>query len=71
MAEIHKGKISIVAQDGAQVIPDTGDDVTRPLAVPWWLRDEGALAPDVSVLYVVFEDTTGMILARADGEGPQ
>lgn len=54
----------------ARVIPATGDGaVTRPLTLPWWLRGStGNLKPGDEVAYAKFEDGTGIILSRMDGE---
>lgn len=75
---IQKGTISSVEgktdrngdKTTARVLPSTADGmVTRPLVIPWWLRGKmGNLAPDVEVAYAMFEDGTGIILARMDGE---
>ena len=76
---IQKGKISTVEgptdrhgyKTTARVIPCTADGVvTRPLTIPWWLRGKlGNLKPDTEVAYAMFEDGTGIILSRMDGEG--
>lgn len=75
---IQKGKISSL--DGgpdrngdkttARVLPSTaGSKVTLPLTIPWYLRGEmGSLSPGVEVAYAAFEDGTGVILSRMDGE---
>ena len=43
--------------------------VTRPLTIPWYLRGEmGNLTPGTEVAYAMFEDGTGIILSRMDGE---
>lgn len=75
---IQKGKISTVEgaadrngdKTTARVLPLTADGVvTRPLTIPWWLRGNmGNLKPDDVVVYAVFEDGTGIILSRMDGE---
>lgn len=75
---IQKGTISSIEgkadrngdKTTARVLPCTADGaVTRPLTIPWWLRGKmGNLAPDVQVAYAMFEDGTGIILARMDGE---
>lgn len=74
---IQKGTISSVEGDPdrnddktkARVLPCTADGmVTRPLTIPWWLRGKmGNLKPGDEVAYVMFEDGTGVILARMDG----
>lgn len=77
---IQKGKISSVEGEPdrngdkttARVLPCTADSlVTRPLTIPWYLRGEmGNLSPGVEVAYAMFEDGTGLILSRMDGEWP-
>lgn len=53
----------------ARVLPCTADGVvTRPLTIPWWLRGKmGDLKPGDEVVYAMFEDGTGILLARMDG----
>ena len=75
---IQKGKISSVEGQAdrngdkttARVLPSTADSmVTRPLTIPWYLRGEmGNLTPGTEVAYAMFEDGTGIILSRMDGE---
>jgi hypothetical protein len=76
---VQKGRISAVEpapvdaqgnETTARVIPATGDGiVTRPLIIPSRLRGlGGSLAPNVEVIFIVFEDCTGFIIDRADGE---
>lgn len=75
---IQKGRISTVEGDPdrngdktkARVIPCTADGiVTRPLTIPWWLRGKmGNLKPGIEVAYTMFEDGSGLILSRMDGE---
>lgn len=75
---IQKGKISTVEgaadrngdKTTARVLPCTADGmVTRPLTIPWWLRGKmGNLKPGDEVAYTMFEDGTGIILSRMDGE---
>ena len=75
---IQKGKISSVEgkadrngdKTTARVLPSTADSmVTRPLTIPWYLRGEmGNLNPGTEVAYAMFEDGTGIILSRMDGE---
>lgn len=54
----------------ARVLPCTADGVvTRPLTIPWWLRGKmGRLSPGDEVAYAMFEDGTGVLLSRMDGE---
>ena len=77
MAEIQKGKISTIETEPvdewnhpttARVFALTGGSVTRPLIIPWWLRGSmGNLKPGDEVVYIIFEDMTGWILGRFDG----
>lgn len=79
MAEIQKGKISKIEgpndKNGnptrARVLPSTADGaLTRPLTIPWWLRGPTAnLAVDTEVAYAVFDDLSGVLVSRMDGEG--
>lgn len=65
---VLKGKVSNVLNGGTAVAvtPFGGGVVTEPLAVPFFLI--GALPVNTPVAYVVFEDNTGVILSRMDGE---
>lgn len=65
---IKKGKVSGILNDGAfvTVTPYGGGVVSVPLAVPFHLVD--ALPVGTPVVYVAFEDNTGVILSRMDGE---
>lgn len=80
MAQIEKGKISTIEgpadRNGdntrARVLPSTrAAEPSRPLVIPWWLRGKmGALSPGMEVVFAVFEDLTGFIIGRTDGEWP-
>ena len=65
---VHKGKISAVLNDGKMVTvtPYAGNTVTTALTVPGFLV--GVLPVGTPVVYVVFDDNTGIVLARMDGE---
>lgn len=65
---ILKGKVSGILNGGAAVTvtPYGGGVVTVALTVPFFLI--GALEINTPVAYAVFEDNTGLILARMDGE---
>ena len=69
MTTIQKGKISNILDGGkvATVTPYFGGVVTPGLTVPFNLI--GALPIKTPVAYVLFEDGTGIILARMDGQG--
>lgn len=42
--------------------------ITLPLTIPWYLRGSmGMLTKGTEVVYVVFNDATGVILSRMDG----
>lgn len=64
---IGKGIISAI-YDGkhASVKPYTGEVVTEKLVIPFFLHD--GLEVGMAVVYAAFEDCTGVILARMDGE---
>lgn len=66
---IEKGKVSAVLDGGNKVtvIPAFSPDVvTHTLAVPFFLL--GCLDIDTEVVYCQFQDNTGIVLARMDGE---
>lgn len=63
---IGKGTISAIYGNEASIKPYTGDVVTERLVIPFYLR--GDLQVGVAVVYAAFEDCTGVILARMDGE---
>lgn len=65
---VHKGKVSTVLNGGkaVTVIPYTGGTITVPITVPYFLI--GALPVGTPVVYVVFDDNTGVVLSRMDGE---
>lgn len=74
---LQKGTISSIEGEAdrngnptqARVLPATADSlVTLPLTIQWWLRGEmGGLAVGDEVVYAMFEDGSGTILARMDG----
>lgn len=78
MAEIQKGKISTIEASPvdkrqhprtARVLSLTGGSVTMPLIIPWYLRGEmGNLKSGDLVVYALFEDMTGWIIGRFDGD---
>ena len=65
---VQKGKVSTVLDGGktVTVTPYDGSTVTAPITVPFFL--EGALPVGTPVAYVVFDDNTGIILSRMDGQ---
>lgn len=70
MGQINKGKIAGIDGNMARVVPS--DAVAKPTAkitIPWHLRGEtGNLKKGTEVVYVEFDDATGLLLGRADGE---
>ena len=66
---INKGFISTLVEDGkkAIVIPqEAGETVTFPLVIPFFLLE--CLETNMPVVYATFDDQTGIVLARLDGE---
>ena len=65
---VNKGRVSAILNDGraVSVKPYTGDGVTAPLVVPFFLFE--GLPVGVEVVYTTFSDGTGIVLARMDGE---
>lgn len=65
---VQKGKITAVLDGGktVTVTPYAGSTVTAPITVPFFLV--GVLPVGTPVAYVVFEDNTGIVLSRMDGE---
>ena len=65
---VHKGKVSTILDGGKSITatPYAGGTVTAPLTVPFFLID--ALPVGTPIAYVVFEDNTGVVLSRMDGE---
>lgn len=78
MADIQKGRISTIEgpadnngnKTRARVIPEQADGVvTKPLVIASDIRGQyGKLTKGTEVVFAVFADQTGIILARADGE---
>lgn len=70
MGQINKGKIASISETTARVLPS--DATTKPTAkiiIPWYLRTETEnLKKGTEVIYVEFDDSTGLLLCRADGE---
>lgn len=43
--------------------------VSLPITIPWYLRGRmGALRKQTEVVFAIFDDATGIILSRMDGE---
>ena len=64
---IDKGKISAIKGDMAEVIPSQSSAaVTTTLKISDLLK--GNLSVNTEVVYVMFEDNTGLIFERLDGK---
>lgn len=70
MGQINKGTIATIEGNTARVVPsDVGAKPTAKITIPWHLRgDTGQLKKGTAVVYVEFDDSTGLLLGRADGE---
>lgn len=70
MGQINKGTISSIDGNTARVVPlGANTKPTAKITIPWHLRGEtGNLKKGTAVVYVEFEDSTGLLLGRADGE---
>lgn len=70
MGQINKGTIGSIDGNTARVVPmEAGAKPTTKITIPWHLRGEtGKLKKGTEVVYVEFEDSTGLLLGRADGE---
>ena len=68
---VQKGKVAAVLNGGKAVTitPYAGNTVTGSITVPFFLV--GALPVGTPVAYILFEDNTGIVLSRMDGEGNQ
>ena len=70
MGQINKGKIAGISGNTARVLPsDASAKPTANITIPWHLRGgAGNLKKGTEVVYVEFDDSTGLLLGRADGE---
>lgn len=70
MGQINKGTIASISGNTARVVPlDANAKPTSKITIPWHLRGEsGNLKKGTEVVYVEFDDFTGLLLGRADGE---
>lgn len=70
MGQISKGEIASISENTARVVPfDKNEKPTAKITIPWHLRGEaGNLKKGTEVVYVEFDDATGLLLGRADGE---
>ena len=66
MGQINKGTIAGIEGNTARVVPsDAGAKPTAKIVIPWHLRgDTGKLQKGTAVVYVVFDDSTGLLLGR-------
>ena len=69
MGQIYKGEIASLSDTTARVVPlDAGAKPTAKIVIPWHLRGgTGNLKKGTEVVYVEFDDATGLLLGRADG----
>lgn len=70
MGQINKGTIASIDGNTARVVPsDANAKPTAKITIPWHLRGStGNLKKGTAVVYVEFDDSTGLLLGRADGE---
>lgn len=70
MGQINKGTIATIEGNTARVVPsDANAKPTAKITIPWHMRgDAGKLTKGTPVVYVEFDDSTGLLLGRADGE---
>lgn len=70
MGIINKGTIASIDGNTARVVPaEANAKPTTKITIPWHLRgDTGLLKKGTGVVYVEFEDSTGLLLGRTDGE---
>ena len=68
LGTVNKGTVSAIFDDGhtVEVKPYTGVVVTVRLVVPFFLF--GCLTVGMPVAYCTFQDNTGIVFARMDGE---
>ena len=71
MGKINKGRIASISGNIVRVVPsDYNSKTTARITTLWLLRGEaGDLKKGTEVIYFEADDSTGLILARADGEG--
>ena len=69
MGQINKGKIASIDGNTARVVPsDANAKPTAKIVIPWHMRgDTGELKKGTEVVYAEFDDGTGLLLGRADG----
>lgn len=66
---IEKGKITSIDGNTARVVPcNESGLVSAQVVIPWHMRGSaGNIAKGTEVIYAVFDDQTGVLLMRADG----
>lgn len=71
MGSVNKGTIASISGNTARVVPyDASTKPTVKISIPWHLRGEaGNLKKGTEVVYVEFDDFTGLLIGRMDGEG--
>lgn len=64
---VQKGKVAAVLDGGRAVTitPYAGTIVTTAITVPAYLS--GLLTVGTPVVYVIFDDNTGVVISRMDG----
>ncbi len=64
MGNINKGTIASISGNMARVVPsDAGAKPTAKITIPWHLRGStGNLSKGTAVVYVEFDDSTGLLL---------
>lgn len=71
MERVNKGTIASISGNTARVVPhDASAGPTIMITIPWHMRGEtGDLKKGTEVMYVEFDDFTGVLIGRMDGEG--
>ena len=66
---IEKGKITSIDGNTARVVPcNESGLVSAQVVIPWHMRGgAGNIGKGTEVIYAVFDDQTGVLLMRADG----
>ena len=70
MGQINKGTIASIDGNTARVMPaGASEKPTAKITIPWNLRGAaGNIKKGTEVVYVEFDDATGLLIGRADGE---
>lgn len=67
MAGVNKGKIASIDNTTARILPcNYKNKTTAKIVIPKFLRDN--LKKGDEVVYIQFDDATGVILGKMDGE---